>query len=317
MSHGNLEPGTRNLERHASRFDVVGLGENSIDYVYRVPSLPASTAKLRIGRHDVLVGGQVATTLAACAALGLTTTYAGAFGDDENGRRVRQELEARGVDTRPAIVRAAPNRYAVILVDDAHGERVVLWDRDERLNLSRDELPGDLIRSARVLHVDNVDEDAAIEAARIAREANVPVTSDIDHVTSRTGELLALVTIPMFSEHVPRDLTGQADPERALRSLRRTHKGWLVVTLGDRGSMLLDEDHLHRVSAFPVTAVDTTGAGDVFRGAFIDAWLRGDAPADILRFANAAAAISCTREGAFGGVPTSKEIGLLLEKHKP
>jgi sugar/nucleoside kinase (ribokinase family) len=267
---------------------------------------------MRIIRHEVLAGGQVATTLATCAALGLTTTYAGAFGDDENGRRVRRELDAGGVDTRSAIVRAAANRYAVILVDDTDGERFVMWDRDERLNISRDELPVDLIRSARVLHLDNVDEDAAIDAARIARDANVPVTSDIDRVTSRTRELLELVTIPMFSAHLPRALTGEVDPERALRALRQTHEGWLVITLGDRGSMLLDGEHLHRVSAFPVTAVDTTGAGDVFRGAFISAWLRGDGPADILRFANAAAAISCTRHGAFGGVPSLEEIDRLL-----
>jgi sugar/nucleoside kinase (ribokinase family) len=61
-----------------------------------------------------------------------------------------------------------------------------------------------------------------------------------------------------------------------------------------------------------VEIVDTTGAGDVFRGALIDALLRGDAPHDILRFANAAAAISCTREGAIGGVPTRQEIEALI-----
>jgi sugar/nucleoside kinase (ribokinase family) len=308
----NPEPGTRNLERQYSGCDVVGIGENSIDYVYRLPSLPVSSPKLRIARHEVLPGGQVATTLATCAALGLTTSYVGAFGEDENGRRVRRELDARGVDTHAAIVRAAPNRYAVILVDDAHGERIVLWDRDERLNLTSDELPVDLIRSARVLHVDNVDEEAAIEAARIAQDAHVPVTCDIDHLTSRTNQLLDLVTIPIFSERVPSELTGQTDPEGALRALRRRHDGWLVVTLGDQGSMLLDGDRLHHVPAFPVTSVDTTGAGDVLRGAFIHAWLRGDGPGDILRFANAAAAISCTREGALGGVPTLEEIARLL-----
>jgi sulfofructose kinase len=299
------------MQGHTS-YDVVGLGENSIDYVYRLPSLPVSATKLRIARHEVLPGGQVATTLATCAALGLTTSYVGAFGDDENGTRVRQELDARGVDTRAAIVRAAPNRYAVILVDDTHGERVVLWDRDERLNFTRDALPVDLIRSARVLHVDNVDEEGAIEAARIAHEAQVPVTCDIDHVTSRTDQLLDLVTIPIFSERVPSELTGQADPEGALRALRRRHDGWLVVTQGDRGSMLLAGGHLHRAPVFPVTSIDTTGAGDVFRGAFVCAWLRGDGPADILRFANAAAAISCTRHGALGGVPSLEEIDRLL-----
>ena len=314
MNHGNSEPGTGNGERR--RYDVVGIGECSIDYVYRLPVLPTSrapAAKMRISGHMVLAGGQVATTLAACAALGLTASYAGVLGDDENGTRVRQDLKSRGVDTQAAVVRAAPNRYAVILVDESTGERVVLWERDARLNLSREELPADLIRSARVLHLDNVDEEAAIEAARIARDAGVAVTSDIDHVTSRTEQLLDFVTIPIFSEHVPRELTGEADHQRALRALRPRYGGWLGVTLGNRGSMLLEGERLHHAAAFELTAVDTTGAGDVFRGAFIYAWLRGDDPASILRFANAAAAISCTRPGALGGVPTIDEVRALVE----
>jgi sugar/nucleoside kinase (ribokinase family) len=318
MNLRNSERGTGNREQRC--WDVVGIGENSIDYVYRLPALPTSTAaatKIPIADHQILPGGQVATTLATCAALGLTTSYAGAIGNDENGRRIRGELESRGVDTNAAIIRPASSRYAVILVDESNGERIILWDRDRGLNLSRDEIPASVIRSARVLHVDNVDEEAAIGAARVARDAGVPITSDIDHVTDRTEPLLQLVTIPILSESVPRQLTGEADPERALRALRRRHDGWLCVTLGDQGSMLLEGDRLHYMPAFTVTAVDTTGAGDVFRGAFIYAWLHRHEAARILRFANAAAAISCTREGALGGVPTLDEIDYFLKRTNP
>jgi sugar/nucleoside kinase (ribokinase family) len=84
----------------------------------------------------------------------------------------------------------------------------------------------------------------------------------------------------------------------------------LCVTLGARGAMLLDGDELHRQPAFPVIVTDTTGAGD-FRGTFITALLRGDAAPDILRFANAAAAICCTRLGAIAGVPTLAETEAL------
>jgi sugar/nucleoside kinase (ribokinase family) len=78
---------------------------------------------------------------------------------------------------------------------------------------------------------------------------------------------------------------------------------------------LLVDDDLHEAAAFPVPAVDTTGAGDVFRGALIYSLLRGDRPDVMLRFANAAAALSCTREGAIGGIPSLGEIeGLLAER---
>ena len=134
-------------------------------------------------------------------------------------------------------------------------------------------------------------------------------------MTHRTHELVAAVTIPIFAEHVPQAITGEADVERALRAIRRHHDGLLCVTLGARGAVLLDGDHLHEAAALPVEVVDTTGAGDVFRGAFIYALLSGDAPADMLRFANAAAAISCTREGAIGSVPTLKEVRMTLSRH--
>ena len=88
-------------------------------------------------------------------------------------------------------------------------------------------------------------------------------------------------------------------------ALRRRHAGLLCVTLGAHGAMLLDGDHLHHVLGIKLPIVaNTTGAGDVFRGAFIYALLRGDPPEAILRFANTAAALSCTRTGAIASVPT-------------
>ena len=295
-----------------SACDVVGIGENSVDLVYRVPRLPGSGEKVRVGTCRRLLGGQVATTLATCAALGLRTRYVGAFGNDEHGRLVRSELEQRGIDTTYATVRYAPNRHAVILVDEHTGERIVAWQRDASLQIRPGDLPDDALTGSRLLHVDNVDEEAAIAAAQRARAAGLTVTTDIDEVRTRTPDLVAAASFPILAEHVPQALTGETDPERALRALRRRHDGMLCVTLGGRGSMLLAGEQLYEAPAFRVDAVDTTGAGDVFRGALIFSLLRGDSPDAMLRFANAAAAVSCTREGAIGGVPNLLEINQLL-----
>jgi sulfofructose kinase len=298
-----------------SKWDVVGVGANSVDYVYRLPAYPEPEglrSKLRISSHRISCGGQIATTLCTCAAMGLRTKYVGAVGADGNGQRMRAELHHRGIDTSGIVERDALNAYAVILIAEDIGERVVLWDRSEALALKPDELPREAITSARALHVDDVDQNAGIAAGRIGCQAGVVVTSDIDRMTDRTEELIATVTVPIFAEHVPPALTGESDPERALRKLRRRHSGLLCVTLGAQGSMLLDGDRIHHQPAFPITPVDTTGAGDVFRGAFIVALLRGDAPPDILRFANAAAAVSCTRPGAIDGVPTAADAESLI-----
>lgn len=294
----------------SSQTDVVGVGANSVDFVYRLPHRPDfdGVSKVRITEHEVRCGGQVTTALATCASLGLRSAYVGAVGDDANGRMMIDELRQRQIDTSRIVIRNSPNPYAVILVDEASGERVVLWDRPEPLALEGAELPRELIQSARAVHVDDVDVAAAIEAARLAREAGVPVTSDIDTLSDRTPELVRAVSIPIFAEHVPRELTGEADFERALRRIRSYHQGRLCVTLGARGAMMLDGDDLHVAPALAVRPVDSTGAGDVFRGAFIHALLEGRPPAEILRWANIAAGLSCTKRGAMNSVPTREEM---------
>ena len=290
-----------------TRWDVLGLGENSIDEVYRLPSLPARNGKLPISEHRTRAGGQVATTMCTCAAFGLRAAYLGAIGTDANGARIRAELTQRGVDLTPSLAREAGNRYAVVLVDERTGERVVLWQRPGALAIAADDLDAGTIAAARLLHVDAVDEDAAIAAARIATAAGRPVTTDIDRVTPRTRELVDAASVPILAEQVPAALTGEPDVERALRRLRRDGQ-MVCVTLGAHGALLFDGAAVHYDPGFAVDVVDTTGAGDVFRGAFIHALLRGDDPPAILRFANAAAALSCTREGAIDGVPSLGEV---------
>jgi sugar/nucleoside kinase (ribokinase family) len=240
--------------------------------------------------------------------MGVSTSYIGTIGSDAHGRRMRDELRRRGIDLSHAITRDADNPFAVILLGDREGERVVLWHRDPRLALAASEIDRDAIISARLVHVDDVDLDASIEAARVARTAGAPVTSDIERTTEDVTALLGAVTIPIFAEHVPLALTGEPDLPRALERLRQPHHAMLCVTLGARGALLLAAGEIIQEPGIAVKTVDTTGAGDVFRGAFIYALLRGDTPRTILRFANAAAALSCTRLGAMSSVPTLEEI---------
>jgi sulfofructose kinase len=310
----------------SSTWDVVGVGANSVDYVYCLPRFPqpdSAAAKLRIGRHLVSPGGQTTTTLCTCAAMGLRTSYIGTISSDANGALIRGELTRRGVEFSHAKIRDGANPFAVILLDEQQGERVVLWDRDPAMRLEPADIDLQVIRGARLLHVDDVDEDAAIHAARIGREAGIPVTSDIERIGKRTGELVAAVTVPIFAEHVLQELTGEQDFEKALRRVagptlhgstvasEPAPRRLVCVTLGARGAMMLAGDRIYAAPGYTVDVVDTTGAGDVFRGGFITALLRGDGPEEILRFANAAAAASCTRLGAIAGVPTMEQARAL------
>jgi len=116
------------------------------------------------------------------------------------------------------------------------------------------------------------------------------------------------VTVPVFAEGLGEQLTGERDPERALRKLRQRHDGLLCMTLGDRGSVALDGDRFIVSPGVVVAAVDTTGSGDVFRGALIHALLEGWRTERALGFANRVAALSCTRLGAIAGIPPREEM---------
>jgi sugar/nucleoside kinase (ribokinase family) len=263
---------------------------------------------MRIRQRRVLCGGQMATAMCACASLGLRAKYIGVTGTDDNGRRIRAELRGRNVDVSDVVIRDVENRFAVILVDEHTGERIVLWDRDEGLRLRDQEIPRDALASAAVVHVDDVDDDVAVQAARLAREAGAMVTSDIDRLTDRTAQLAASVTHAIFAAHVAPQLAGTSNMDAALRLLHDRYNNVVVVTMGERGAMAFDGERLLSEPAFRVRAVDTTGAGDVFRAGFIYALVHRLPIDEALRTANAAAAVSCTRLGALNGVPTLDEV---------
>lgn len=292
-------------------FDVVGLGAHSVDEVYRLPAAPdfhGVNAKLRIASSSVSVGGQVATALATCAAFGWRAAYASPLGTDDRASTIASALEARGVDLSLATRRDGNSQHAVILIDDTTGERVVLWDRPASLDLRDDDLPVGAIRAARVLLIDDVDARASLAAARIARDAGVPIVTDLDHVTPFTRDIIATASHPVLSEHLPHALTGEPDLSRALPLLRTSTSALLVVTRGRRGAVAYDGDALIDVPGVDVKVVDSTGSGDVFRGAFIDALLRGADTRTMLRWANAAAALSCQMPGALAGVPAAEDV---------
>jgi sulfofructose kinase len=293
--------------------DVVGVGTNSVDEVLKLPletgAVPPG-GKVRITDRQFLCGGQTATVTAACAALGLRSGYLGVFGSDDHGRLIRNALKSAGVDVRESIDCDAPNRGAVILVDP-QGTRTVLWHRSERLKLPFEKLRPSALQASMV-HIDDDDPDIAVHAATVARACGAVVTSDLEHLSDQVELLIASVTFPIFEQSLPERLTGERDPERALRKLRRLNDGLLVMTRAEQGSVALEGDTFHVAPAFKVKVVDGTGAGDVFRAGFIHGLLQKRSVPDLLRFANAAAALSCTTLGAMPSVPALAEVKALL-----
>jgi sugar/nucleoside kinase (ribokinase family) len=160
-----------------------------------------------------------------------------------------------------------------------------------------------------------VDGEGAIAAGRAGIAAGLPVTSDLEAVKPHTSAMLDAVTIPIFAEGVAEQLSGEVDLEAALRRLRKPHMTHLCTTLGPNGAVMLAGDRFVRQPAFTIDPLDTTGAGDIFRAGFIYALLRGDSPEQTLRFACAAAGVSCTRRGAINSVPVLDDVSRLMERN--
>jgi sugar/nucleoside kinase (ribokinase family) len=290
---------------------VVGLGQCSIDHVALVDGFPPFAGKVAMRGYRRLPGGQIATALLACAKLGLRTAFVSSVGDDGVAELVLAPLRAAGVEvSRVLVMSGAASQLALIVVDERSGERTVVWHRDPRLTLPRERLAREDIERGRALHVDAGDPDAASWAARTARAAGLPVFADVDTVGPGVDDVLRAVDFPIVSSQFAERRFG--GPDEALRGLAALGARFPVVTLGDRGALAGAPGGRLASPAFQVPVRDTTGAGDVFHGAFIVAVLEGAGPVRALRIANGAAAMNCRALGAQGGLPTRAELDAFL-----
>jgi sulfofructose kinase len=296
--------------------DVVGIGLNAVDYLCRVPRYPVPGEKLRMTGFTRQGGGQVATALVALSRWGLRTKYVGNVGDDEHGRLSLSLLRDEGIDLSHArVVDGASSQFAVILVQDDTGERTILWDRDARIRIRPEDLPLDAIRGARALLLDGHDVPASIAAARAARREGVPIVLDAEKIQDGTLELLGLCDHIVAASGFARRLEPGLDAPEGTRMIHRKFSPrTATVTLGEQGAVGFDGEAIVRVPAIPVTAADTTGAGDVFHAGFLYALLAGKPFPDILAFGNTAAGLSCRETGGRAGIPTLAEIAEVLPR---
>jgi sulfofructose kinase len=300
------------------KVDVVGVGLNATDTRIPVPRFPELGSKVEILSADALLGGQVATAMAACQEWGLRARYVGKVGDDAAGTLHRTEFVRLGVEAHLSTAHGCPSQQAFILVDPS-GERTVLWKRDGRLALLPEELNREWIVKARVLHLDGHDTRAANQAALWARVAGIPVVADLDDLYPGYEELLPNIDFLITSRDIPGRLTGEENLPNSLPQVAKRYGCRLTAaTLGPEGVLAWDGERFYYAAAYRVDPVDTTGAGDIFHAGFIYGLLQGWELQRQLEFGCAAAALNCEGIGARGGIAPVEEIEKLMsegEKH--
>jgi len=288
--------------------DVVGLGYTATDYLAVVPHLPELDTKLEAGCLSIQGGGPVATALVTVRRLGLRPLYIGKVGDDDFGRFMLEELGKEGVDvTKVVCEKGAKSQFAFIMVDARLGHRTIVWTRGTVTRLRRGEADLSALDRCRCLMLDDLETEAGIEAAARARELGIPVVLDAGSVRDGMAELVLMCDYVVASSHFGLQYTGSDDPPCAARLIHEKTGRVAVVTAGEKGSFCAGPQGSFARKGFEVRAVDTTGAGDVFHGAFAVGILNGWDLPRVLEFSNAVAAMKCTKLGGRPGIPTFDE----------
>lgn len=315
----------RELERAevGAGLEVLGLGNSCVDHLLTVPRFPGSGGKLPVRKSRQQPGGQVATAMVACARLGLRTGICLRTGADAYGELQRRALADAGVRLDYArVVPGVPSAVAYILVEESSGDRSVLWSTDPGLAVLPEELPAignGPLEHLRAVYLDGKDPAAACALAADARAHGLPVISDIDAPGPDCAAIIAEVTDFIGNEEFIEAYTSCGPSlEDGLRAIAAQGPRMACATLGPRGALAFDGERFTPVAAFPIRAVDTTGAGDAFRAGYVYGLLAGWPLAARLDFASATAALTCTGSGAQAALPTRAQVlALLATHHRP
>lgn len=299
---------------------IVGLGIATLDVLIRLKDMPTWERGARIKEFRFDGGGLVGTAMVACAKLGARTGFIGTAGNDEAAEiKLRSMLDV-GVDLSRLAKRPAPDDQVVfVYVNSETGER--LFSGVERWGSSPllvEELDKDYITSADYLHLDGFHYEACLQAAKWMREAGKTVVIDCSKtngpVGERTRKLVEHVDVLISGTGFAKGLTGISNIWEAGKAILDIGPRIFVETVGEEGSYTITADEQFRTPAFNVNVIDTTGAGDVFHGAYIVGMLHGWNICQIAQFSTAVSAIKCTKLGGRSGIPRFDEVMSFLEE---
>ncbi|MCB2172239.1 hypothetical protein KQH65_05840 [archaeon] len=300
---------------------IVGIGRCTLDIIFRLPEYPTWEKGVVYDEYSIDGGGQVGTGLVAASKLGATTGYIGTAGSDYAGDLKLESLREWGVDTSRVIRRMGPDEQVILVtVQSGTGERV--FNHSDRLDaepITLDELDYDYITSADYLLLDGSHPEAALETAKWMREAGKQVMLDgsktAESIKESTRRLIPFVDVLVCGDGFGEKLAGVGDVFEAGERVLDMGPRIFVETLGERGSVTVTLKKNFETPSFEIEVKDTTGAGDVFHGAYLYGLINGWNPERIALFSTAVSALKCTRMGGRRSSPTLGEVLEFLQSH--
>ena len=292
---------------------VYNFGSINIDLIYRVPHLVKPGETLSSRSMDTVLGGKGANQSVAVARAGTSVKHVGRIGGSDQW--AVQQMADLGVDVSLVEVIEGPSGHAIIQVDDA-GENSIILHGGANQSFSRDVLENHLVNANEAdwlliqNECNNLAEAFDIAIAKGMRIAfnPAPMTADVRDLPLHKCDVL------IVNETEAELLSGLTDPDAVLVELaKRYPQTQLVMTLGSKGALLQSESQVYRRDAMSVEVVDTTGAGDTFVGYFLASLIDGLDHEACLHRACAAAALSVTKAGATPSIPAAAEVEALLQ----
>lgn len=287
------------------------------DLTFRVEAMPARGSKANATHLAEICGGNALNAAIAMARLGGRVAFAGPMGDagETSSGFILERMAVEGIDTTHIVRLPDVTTPVSAIIIDTTGERTLTIYRDPVLWTVK--LPGAdaLLADCQAVLVESRCASFCIDLCTEARRRGIPVIVGVDRAMALKDGLLPIASHLLFASEQVQETAGIADDGKALRRLSRLTPAFLAATRGPRGAIWLNEaGELEEMPAFPVQAVDTLGAGDVFHGAFTLRLVEGSGVREALRFAAAAAALKCTRHGGGPAAPQRIEVEELLRK---
>jgi sulfofructose kinase len=291
---------------------IAGLA--TIDFIFDVEEMPRQAEKYRARDARISGGGGAANAAVAIARLGGRARLAVRLGEDDLAALVLKELAAEGVDCGPTRRFTGRRTSFSSVFVDRKGERQIVNFRDETMPDKAEWLDPSVEGPFEAALADTRWPGGALRLMELARARGVPGVVDAEAPVAVALEALRTASHVAFSRQGLRDFSGSDDIAGGLAKAEQELGGWLCVTDGAAGVTFLNRGQYGHVPAFPIEAVDTLAAGDVWHGAFTLALGEGMEETAAIRFANAVAALKCGRRGGRAGYPRRTEVGALIEE---
>lgn len=305
------------------KYDIIGLATPGQDLVIELEKMPREVSSKM---YDCCFqgGGWVATALCAAGNLGMRASFCGVVGDDVFGRMIAEDFKYNNVDTSHLIVeKGKRSNFCLCITERAEKSKMLISRPGECREVEPDDIDEEYIRSARMLHVGFVNEGIR-KAADIIHAADGKVSVDAAYYKPYVYDNYDIFDIFIGSEYCFNGLLEElgidtskplSDKEKfeVMRHVQSKGPEIVIFTFGADGCMGIYGDNTFSLPTMDVPVVDTTGAGDVFHGAFDAAYLNGLDIVSAAKYATGVSSIKCTQMGGRAGIPDSETLEIFLK----